>query len=104
MENKKDWQSLGIEKPFRTLEVPLDVDDDSKIAIIHVKKPNKTTRDIASKLAMKDSDGAIKATLKALYLGGDSLDTVFNSDDAMASLDSAVYQLLAVQQTVLKKN
>lgn len=91
-------------KAWRTLEVPLDVDDDSKVAIIHLKKPDKTTRAMASKLAQKSSENAIKAVLNALYIGGDKLDVIYDSDDAMESLEYAVVEILKVQQTIIKKN
>lgn len=89
---------------IRTLEIPLDEDDEAKVAVIHLRKPDKTTRDLASKLAQKDSTMAIKAVLNALYVGGDSLETIYKSEDAMESLEFAVVQLLKVQQTVIKKN
>lgn len=89
---------------IRTLTIPLDEDDETKVAIIHLKKPDKQTRDMANKLAQKSSENAIKAVLNALYVGGDSLETIYKSDDAMESLEYAVVKLLAVQQTVIKKN
>ena len=47
---------------------------------------------------------AIKAVLNGLYVGGDSLATIYASEDAMESLEFAVVKLLQVQQTVIKKN
>lgn len=88
----------------RTLTIPLDTDDESKVAVIHLRKPDKTTRDMASKLAQKDSTMAIKAVLNSLYIGGDSLEDIYKSDDAMESLEFAVVELLRVQQTIIKKN
>jgi hypothetical protein len=89
---------------IRTLIIPLDEDDETKVATIYLKKPDKTTRDLASKLAAKSSEMAIKAVLNNLYIGGDSLDTIYASEDAMESLEFAVVQLLKVQQTIIKKN
>jgi len=89
---------------IRTLTVPLDEDDESKFSVIHLRKPDKQTRDMASKLAQKSSESAIKAVLNSLYVGGDSLKEIYESEDAMESLEYAVVQLLKVQQTTIKKN
>ena len=89
---------------IRTLVIPLDEDDETKTATIHLKKPDKHTRDMANKLAQKSSENAIKAVLNNLYVGGDSLSDIYASDDAMESLEYAVVQLLAVQKTIIKKN
>jgi hypothetical protein len=102
MENLEELKAkYGI---IRTLVIPLDEDDESKTATIHLRKPDKTTRDMASKLAQKSSESAIKAVLNNLYVGGDKLSIVYESEDAMESLEYAVVQLLKVQQTIIKKN
>jgi hypothetical protein len=102
MENLEQLKAkYGI---IRTLVIPLDEDDESKTATIHLRKPDKTTRDMASKLAQKSSESAIKAVLNNLYVGGDKLATIYESEDAMESLEYAVVQLLKVQQTIIKKN
>ena len=62
------------------------------------------SRDIAQKLAQKDSKMAIKGFLNGLYIGGDSLELVYNSEDAMESLSYAVAELISVQRTEIKKN
>lgn len=89
---------------IRTLTIPLDEDDETKVATIHLRKPDKQTRDMANKLAQKSSENAIKAVLNGLYVGGDSLKEIYESEDAMESLEFAVVKLLQVQQTVIKKN
>lgn len=89
---------------IRTLTIPLDEDDETKKAVIHLKKPDKQTRDMANKLAQKSSEQAIKAVLNSLYVGGDKLSIIYESEDAMESLEYAVVQLLKVQQTIIKKN
>jgi len=102
MENLEELKAkYGI---IRTLVIPLDEDDESKTATIHLRKPDKTTRDMASKLAQKSSESAIKAVLNNLYVGGDKLSIIYESEDAMESLEYAVVQLLKVQQTIIKKN
>lgn len=105
MENDKLVAELKAKYgSIRTLIVPLDEDDADKKATIYLRKPDATSRDMAQKLAQKDSKMAIKGFLNTLYIGGDSLELVYNSDDAMASLDQAVFELCSVQRTEIKKN
>lgn len=87
-----------------TLEVFLDEDDATKVATIYLKRPDRTTRTIVGKLAGVDSSKAIEACLKALYIGGDSLELVLKNDYALAGCEGAVVEMLQVQQAVLKKN
>lgn len=89
----------------RELIVPLDEDDETKKATLFFKKPDKSTRSMIGTLAQKaDNNKIIEATLKALYIGGDDLNLVLNNDDAFASCDEALAQMLEVQKAVLKKN
>jgi hypothetical protein len=88
-----------------TLEVPLDEDDVNKKAIIYLRKPDKTTRAMVAKLASSGKyDAAVEATLKNLYVGGDKLELILQNDDAMASCDETIVELLNVQKATLKKN
>jgi len=89
----------------RTLEVYLDTDNEDKVATLYLRKPDKTTRNIVNDLVGKNkTDKAIEACLKQLYIGGDDLALVLNNDDAIASAESGVVELLAVQKANLKKN
>lgn len=97
---------LAQHKKVRTLEVPLDEDDDSKIATLFLKKPDKDIRNMIGTLANKPNtpnSKIIEATLKALYIGGDDLNLVLSNDDAFAACDEALSELLSVQKAVLKK-
>jgi hypothetical protein len=87
-----------------TLEVPVDQDDLSKIATIFLKRPDRTTRSLISKLASNDGIKAIEAALKNLYIGGDDLNLVVNNDDAIVACEDAIIDILAVQKATLKKN
>lgn len=89
----------------RTLEVYLDTDNENEVATLYLRKPDKTTRNIVNDLVGKNkTDKAIEACLKQLYIGGDDLALVLNNDDAIASAESGVVELLAVQKANLKKN
>lgn len=87
-----------------TLTVNLDEDDATKTATIYLKKPDRTTRAVVGKLANVDSAKAVEACLKNLYIGGDKLELILSNDDALASCESSVVELLQVQSAVLKKN
>jgi hypothetical protein len=88
-----------------TVEVQLDEDDLTKKAIIYLRKPDKTTRAMVSKFVSSNKiDNAIEAALKNLYIGGDKLELILQNDDAMASCDEVIAELLTVQKATLKKN
>lgn len=89
----------------REMVVFLDTDDENKTATIFLKKPDKTTRSIVSKLVNQDKfDRAVVACLNALYLGGDELKLITENDDAIESAGMGVVELLQVQKATLKKN
>ena len=87
-----------------TLEVPLDEDDNTKVAVIYLKRPDRNTRAIVEKLASKDSSKAIEAALKAMWVGGDKLELITSNDYAIATCDEPIAELMTVQKAVLKKN
>lgn len=106
IELKKELEVLkNTHGSVREMLVYLDTDDESKTATIFLKKPDKTTRSIVGKLVNQDKfDKAVVSCLKALYIGGDSLDLITENDDAIESAGLGVVELLKVQQAVLKKN
>lgn len=87
-----------------TIDVPLDDEDETKIATIHLRKPDRITHSLVSKLVSNDSVKAIEAALKNLYVGGDKLDLVTSNDDALLSCESAIVEMMQKKQAVLKKN
>lgn len=91
-------------KRVHQITIPCDEDDSTKFFTIFVKKPDQVTRSIVSKLVDKDWLKAIEAAAKNIYIGGDSMDDVLKYDDALASLDSPITELLNVQKAELKKN
>jgi len=89
----------------RTMCVPLDEDDETKYAILFLKKPDRATRNMTWSFVQKgNTDAAIQACLKALWIGGDKLDLIFSNDDAMEAVDLTLTELLKTQKAVLKKN
>lgn len=87
-----------------TLVVPLDEDDTTLVATLYLKRPDRTTRSLVGKLASTDGLKAVEAALKSLYVGGDELKVVLSNDDAFASCEEAIVEMLMVQKAVLKKN
>jgi len=89
----------------REMEVYLDTDDDTKTATLFLRKPDKSTRNMVGKLVDQNKfDTAVISCLKALYIGGDELNSVLDNEDAMESAGQGVVDLLAVQKATLKKN
>ena len=89
-------------KVVRTLEVFLDTDTE-ETATLFLKKPDKTTRSLVSKLVNQDKfSNAVVACLNALYIGGDELKLVTENDDAVESAGMGVVDLLTVQKAILK--
>lgn len=106
IELKKELEKLKqTNSSVREMVVFLDTDDETKTATIFLKKPDKTTRSIVSKLVNQDKfDRAVVACLNALYLGGDELKLITENDDAIESAGMGVVELLQVQKATLKKN
>lgn len=88
-----------------TLTVPLDEDDADKVAVLYLKKPDRTTRSLIGKLAQQDGLKAVEGALKNLHIGDASeLNKVISNDDALASCEASIVELLSVQSATLKKN
>ena len=106
IELKQELEKLKqTNSSVREMVVFLDTDDETKTATIFLKKPDKTTRSIVSKLVNQDKfDRAVVACLNALYLGGDELKSITENDDAIESAGMGVVELLQVQKATLKKN
>lgn len=88
-----------------TITVPLDEDDSDKVAVIYLKKPDKSVRSLVTKFVSSGNfDKAVEAALKNLYIGGDNLDLITKNDDAMAACEDVIAEMLTVQKATLKKN
>jgi hypothetical protein len=101
-----DRETAKLQDPTcRDFIVTLDTDDETKTATFFLRKPDKTTRSMVDKLVNKGlSENAVKACLKALYLGGDDIACLDKYDDAMISAEAGVVELLKVQAAIIKKN
>jgi len=114
MEQNKKAEPTESEKQLKELQakhgkvyaamVPLDDDDETKVANIFVKKLDRVTYSMVNTLVKKgDSAKAVEACLKAIYVGGDDLSLILNSDDALMSAEDLVIDLLHRRPAVLKK-
>jgi hypothetical protein len=90
---------------FNEVEIFLDEDDTEKTATIFLRKPDKKARKVTWELiGEKKSDKAIEFFLRNLYIGGDALDPILSNDYALASVDSAIVEMIDVHRATLKKN
>ena len=89
-------------KPVISLTVELD--DDGTTATIFLKKPDRHTYSMVSRLVSTDSVKAIESALKNMYIGGDKLDLVIHNDDALMSCESAIVEIMQKKQAIIKKN
>lgn len=93
-----------------TFEIPLDENEDDetpnrKIATVHLRNPDKKTRDAIGVFMGKGKyDVAILAGLKSLRIGGDTIESFENNDYAMISAEEAFVKHLQVAKTIIKKN
>lgn len=106
MENEKLVNELKVKfGKVYTITVPLDEDDSSKVAVIYLKKPDKSTRSMITKFATSGNfDRAVESALKNMYIGGDNLDLIIKNDDAMVACEEVIAEMLTVQKATLKKN
>lgn len=97
-------QLISKYKTVYTIEAPLN-DDETEVATIFLKKPDRITYASVSKFAGgNDPLKAVEVALKGLYLGGDDLKLITENDDALMSCESAVVEMLKKKEAVLKKN
>ena len=88
----------------KVTEIEVPIDDDGATATIFLKKPDRHTYSLVSRLVSVDSVKAIESALKNLYVGGDKLDLVINNDDALLSCESIIVELMQKKQAIIKKN
>jgi len=88
-----------------TVIIPLDEDDDSKVLTYYLRKPDKQTRKMISKLANGEvPERAVIAGYNALRVAGDEVAALEKNDDALISAEDALIEVLKVQKAVIKKN
>lgn len=88
-----------------TVIIPLDEDDESKVLKYYLKKPDKTTRKLISKLASGEvPERAVIAGFNALRVAGDEVSELEKNDDAILIAESALVEILTVQKAIIKKN
>ena len=88
-----------------TVEIPLDEDDETKVAVFYLKRPDKITRKMISKLALGElPEKAVLAGYNALRVGGDAVSILENNYEAFISAEDALVDILKVQKATIKKN
>ena len=87
-----------------TIEAPLN-EDGTEVATLFLKKADRMVHASVGKLASgNDPLKAVEAALKACYIGGDTLSTVLEDDEALMSCESAIVEFLTKRTATLKKN
>jgi len=88
-----------------TVEVPLDDEENGKVATFYLKKPDGQNRRIISKAAKSSQpEKAVIVGFQQLWVGGDNVSLLENNEDARISAEDALIEILSVQKAVVKKN
>lgn len=88
-----------------TVIVPLDEDDETKVATFHLKKPDATARRIISKtVGGSMPQKAVIVGFRSLWIGGDDVSILETNEDARVSAEEALVEILQVQKAIIKKN
>jgi basic membrane lipoprotein Med (substrate-binding protein (PBP1-ABC) superfamily) len=97
----------AVHGKLTAITVPMDDEEDGEKAIFYLKRADKTTRKMISKLANGSiPEKAIIAGYKALTVGGDDVAVLEDEDnyDALLSAQDALIEHLTVRQAEIKKN
>ena len=86
-----------------TLEVPLN-DELTEYATIFMRKLDRTTFQVASKLILKDELQAVEMLIKNLRIGGDDATKITNDFEALRCASNTVLPMLQAREGTLKKN
>jgi len=102
----QDLEALKLKYgKITTVTIPLDEDDETKVLTYHLRKPDKATRKMISKLANSEMpERAVLAGYNALRVAGDEVKELENNDDALISAEDALIEVLKVQKATIKKN
>ena len=108
MEEKLEEQLIAELKEkygkITTVVIPLDEDDSSKVLTYYLRKPDKLTRSMVSKMAQTSTERAVIKAFEALKVGGDEVSALQQNDDALIIAEDALIQILSVQKAIIKKN
>lgn len=101
----KEKASLKLKhKDVYEVDVLLD-DSEENTATIFLRSVDRITYNQVIKfVGGNDSFKPLEIFIKALYIGGEPMETIINNDYAIRSLDGVVAEMLYVKQSVLKKN
>lgn len=108
MENIKDYAKELVELKAKhgtvyELKVPLN-DDETEFATVFLRKLDRDTYKMASKLIQKDELQGVEFLIKTLRIGGDSAAKINEDFDALRSAASSILPMLIAKEGSLKKN
>lgn len=91
-------------KKVREFIIPADEDDDTKTITLFLKPCDRKTEDMINKQAKGSRDRAVLMGLKALQLGGESVDLLSGNDYAMRSAEAGLVEYMKPAEVIVKKN
>jgi hypothetical protein len=88
------------------ISAPLTDDDDCDFVTIFIKNIDRDTLSAFRKIALNSNDSlkSLEVILRNLWVGGDKVDILINSDEAMMSTEPVIYQVINKSRGSLKKN
>jgi hypothetical protein len=101
MEQTTEQQLREKYGEFYTLTVQ---DSNNKDIITYLRKLDRTTYKVISKLMEKDELMAVESLLNSLYIGGDDPKLIINDFDALRSAEVTLVDMIRPKHGTLKKN
>lgn len=86
-----------------TLEIPLN-DESTEKATVFLRKLDRVTFQVISKLIDKDVLKATESLINTLRVGGDDAKLITEDFDALRSASNAIAEMLFAREGSLKKN
>jgi len=87
-----------------TLTVPLEDDEDSKVATFYLKWCDRKTEEMMEKHARTSRERAVIMGITALRLGGDDVSILSNNEFASRAAEFGLAQHMKPAKAELKKN
>lgn len=103
---KKEFDELSLKySTIYTLILPITDREDSEFSTLYLKTIDRDTMSAIRKIASgADPYRAIELALKNLYVGGDNLEDVLKSDEAILTAEQYIMEIMEKKRGSLKKN
>lgn len=91
-------------KKVREFIIPSDEDDETKTITLFLKPCDRITEDMINKQARGSRERAVLMGLKALWLGGESVDLLSGNDYALRAAEAGLVEYMKPAEVIIKKN